>query len=90
MGDLHFDEPRRNSLGTVVIAVRFCGPILSVTLPRIHSGQRGSQDLKSDPDLDMADVTRISGASGIAADAAGSIYAADVGSHNLRKYIKVN
>ena len=28
-------------------------------------------------------------ASGIAADDMGSIYAADVGTHNLRKYVKV-
>jgi hypothetical protein len=42
-----------------------------------------------DPDLDQADVNRISGASGIVADAKGTIYAADVGPHRLRKYVKV-
>jgi sugar lactone lactonase YvrE len=42
-----------------------------------------------DPDLDQADVNRISGASGIVADDMGTIYAADVGTHNLRKYVKV-
>jgi DNA-binding beta-propeller fold protein YncE len=42
-----------------------------------------------DPDLAQADVNRISGASGIVADTQGSIYAADVGPHRLRKYIKV-
>ena len=42
-----------------------------------------------DPDLDRADVNRISGASGITADDMGTIYAADVGTHNLRKYVKV-
>jgi len=42
-----------------------------------------------DPDLDQADVNRISGASGIVADDKGTIYAADVGTHNLRKYVKV-
>jgi len=41
-----------------------------------------------DPDLAQADVNRISGASGIVADAQGTIYAADVGPHRLRKYIK--
>jgi streptogramin lyase len=42
-----------------------------------------------DPDLDQADVNRISGASGIVADDKGTIYAADVGPHRLRKYVKV-
>jgi len=42
-----------------------------------------------DPDLDQADATRISGASGIVADTKGAIYAADVGPHKLRKYVKV-
>jgi DNA-binding beta-propeller fold protein YncE len=42
-----------------------------------------------DPDLAQADVNRISGASGIVADEAGTIYAADVGPHRLRKYVKV-
>jgi 6-bladed beta-propeller protein len=40
-----------------------------------------------DPDLDQADVSRISGASGIVADTKGTIYAADVGPHKLRKYV---
>jgi hypothetical protein len=42
-----------------------------------------------DPDLAQADVNRISGASGIVADEKGTIYAADVGPHRLRKYVKV-
>lgn len=42
-----------------------------------------------DPDLAQADVNRISGASGIVADEGGTIYAADVGPHRLRKYVKV-
>jgi hypothetical protein len=42
-----------------------------------------------DPDLAEADINRISGASGIVADDKGTIYAADVGPHRLRKYIKV-
>lgn len=40
-----------------------------------------------DPDLADADATRISGASGIVADSDGTIYAADVGPHRLRKYV---
>jgi DNA-binding beta-propeller fold protein YncE len=42
-----------------------------------------------DPDLAQADVNRISGASGIVADSKGTIYAADVGPHRLRKYVRV-
>src|SRR6202171_6455735 len=42
-----------------------------------------------DPDLAEADVNRISGASGIVADDQGTVYAADVGPHRLRKYVKV-
>jgi DNA-binding beta-propeller fold protein YncE len=42
-----------------------------------------------DPDLGQADVNRISGASGIVADENGTIYAADVGPHRLRKYVKI-
>ncbi len=42
-----------------------------------------------DPDLAEADVNRISGASGIVADDKGTIYAADVGPHRLRKYVKI-
>jgi len=42
-----------------------------------------------DPDLAQADVNRISGASGIVADDEGTIYAADVGPHRLRKYVRI-
>jgi sugar lactone lactonase YvrE len=42
-----------------------------------------------DPDLAQAEVSRISGASGIVADDKGTIYAADVGPHKLRKYVKI-
>lgn len=42
-----------------------------------------------DPDLDLADETRISGASGVAADATDSVvYAADVAPHQLRMYVR--
>ena len=37
---------------------------------------------------DLDTVVAGTSASGIAADAAGSVYAADVGAHNLRKYVK--
>ena len=38
---------------------------------------------------DLDKVIRGTSASGIAADAMGSVYAADVGAHNLRKYVKI-
>jgi DNA-binding beta-propeller fold protein YncE len=38
---------------------------------------------------DLDKVVRGTSASGIAADASGSVFAADVGAHNLRKYIKI-
>ncbi len=41
-----------------------------------------------DPDLEQQDELRISGASGIATDREGSVYAADVGPHRVRKYTK--
>ena len=40
----------------------------------------------ADPDTIVAGTS----ASGIAADSAGSVFAADVGAHNLRKYVKVH
>jgi hypothetical protein len=39
---------------------------------------------------DLDQVITGTSASGIAADDKGSIFAADVGTHNLRKYVKVN
>ena len=41
-----------------------------------------------DPDLEQQEQLRISGASGITADLDGSVYAADVGPHRVRKYLK--
>jgi NHL repeat-containing protein len=41
-----------------------------------------------DPDLDRQENLNITGASGIAADEEGTIYAADVGPQRLRKYVK--
>ena len=38
---------------------------------------------------DLDKVIRGTSASGIAADSQGSVFAADVGAHNLRKYVKV-
>jgi hypothetical protein len=41
-----------------------------------------------DPDLDRQEALNITGASGIAADEEGTVYAADVGPQRLRKYVK--
>jgi DNA-binding beta-propeller fold protein YncE len=41
-----------------------------------------------DPDLAKQEELTISGASGIAADDEGTVYAADVGPHRVRKYVK--
>ena len=42
-----------------------------------------------DPDAASQEESTISGASGIAADDNGTVYAADVAPHKLRKYVKV-
>ena len=41
-----------------------------------------------DPDASRQEELTISGASGIAADDSGTVYAADVGPHRLRKYVR--
>jgi hypothetical protein len=41
-----------------------------------------------DPEVENQNNSTISGASGIAIDPMGSVYAADVAPHNVRKYIK--
>jgi hypothetical protein len=41
-----------------------------------------------DPDAGKQEQLNISGASGIAADDKGTVYAADVGPHKLRKYVR--
>ena len=41
-----------------------------------------------DPEVATQNNSNISGASGIAVDAMGSVYAADVAPHNVRKYVK--
>jgi len=38
---------------------------------------------------DLDTVVRGTSASGIAADSSGAVFAADVGAHNLRKYVKI-
>jgi len=41
-----------------------------------------------DPEVALQDNSTISGASGVAIDAAGGVYAADVAPHTVRKYVK--
>lgn len=41
-----------------------------------------------DPQVDDQDNSTISGASGVSVDAEGSVYAADVAPHNVRKYVR--
>ena len=47
----------------------------------------GSKPSYLTPDLDK--VIAGTSAAGIAADSMGSVFAADVGAHNLRKYVKI-
>ena len=68
--------------------VAFWIALPATALITIGSAKDGSiRAFIPDPDLAQADVSRISGASGIVADAKGTIYAADVGPHRLRKYV---
>jgi hypothetical protein len=56
--------------------------------PESQSNPHALKAFIPDPsDLDKVGVG--TSASGIAADEAGTIYAADVGTHGLRKYLKV-
>jgi DNA-binding beta-propeller fold protein YncE len=55
----------------------------------IGNGIDGSLKAFIPDPADLDKVIRGTSASGIAADSEGSIFAADVGAHNLRKYIKV-
>jgi DNA-binding beta-propeller fold protein YncE len=55
----------------------------------IGNGMDGSLNAFIPDPADLDKVIRGTSASGIAADSNGSVFAADVGAHNLRKYVKV-
>jgi hypothetical protein len=54
----------------------------------IGSAKDGSLKAFIPDPADLDTVVRGTSASGIAADENGTVYAADVGAHNLRKYVK--
>ena len=53
-----------------------------------HIGDGKVTAVIPDPEVGNQDNSQISGASGVAIDAMGSVYAADVAPHNVRKYVK--
>jgi hypothetical protein len=55
----------------------------------VGSAKDGSLKAFIPDPADLDKLERGSSASGIAADEAGNIYAADVAAHNLRKYVRV-
>jgi DNA-binding beta-propeller fold protein YncE len=89
-----FGEPSSVFVGkddTIYAGVSFAEPgAKKGELRGIMVGNAKDGSLKAfipDPS-DLDSVIRGTSASGIAADDAGTIYAADVGTHNLRKYVK--
>jgi DNA-binding beta-propeller fold protein YncE len=89
-----FGEPSSVFVGkddTIYAGVSFSDPgAKKGELRGIMVGNAKDGSLKAfipDPS-DLDTVIRGTSASGIAADDAGTIYAADVGTHNLRKYVK--
>jgi hypothetical protein len=90
-----FGEPSSVFVGkddTIYVGAAFPDPAAKKgELRGIVIGDARDGSLKAfipDPsDLDA--VVRGTSASGIAADAMGNVYAADVGTHNLRKYVRV-
>jgi DNA-binding beta-propeller fold protein YncE len=90
-----FGQPSSVFVGnddTIYVGASFPDPSAKKgELRGIVIGNAGDGSLKAfipDP-ADLDTVIAGTSASGIAADAASSIFAADVGAHNLRKYIKV-
>ena len=55
----------------------------------VGSAKDGSPEAFIPDANDLDTVIRGTSASGIAVDDQGSVFAADVGAHNLRKYVKV-
>ncbi len=90
-----FGEPSSVFVGkddTIYVGAAFPDPAAKKgELRGIVIGDARDGSLKAfipDP-ADLDTVVRGTSASGIAADAMGNVYAADVGTHNLRKYVRV-
>jgi 6-bladed beta-propeller protein len=90
-----FGQPSSVFVGkddTIYVGASFPDPVAKKgELRGITIGNAIDGSLKAfipDP-ADLDKVIRGTSASGIAADSMGSVYAADVGAHNLRKYVKV-
>ena len=90
-----FGQPSSVFVGkddTIYVGASFPDPSAKKgELRGIMIGDAISGSLKAfipDP-ADLDKVTAGTSASGIAADSTGSVFAADVGAHNLRKYVKV-
>ena len=90
-----FGEPSSVFVGkddTIYVGTAFADPAAKKgELRGIAIGDARDGSLKAfipDP-ADLDTVVRGTSASGIAADAMGNVYAADVGTHNLRKYVRV-
>jgi DNA-binding beta-propeller fold protein YncE len=92
---LQFGQPSSVFVGTddtIYVGASFPDPSAKKgELRGITIGNAIDGSLKAfipDP-ADLDNVIRGTSASGIAADSMGSVFAADVGAHNLRKYVKV-
>jgi hypothetical protein len=92
-----FGQPSSVFVGkddTIYVGASFPDPAAKNKFSELRGiviGNAGDGSLKAfipDPS-DLDQVQRGTSASGIAADDMGSVYAADVGTHNLRKYLKV-
>jgi DNA-binding beta-propeller fold protein YncE len=93
---LQFGQPSSIFVGTddtIYVGASFADPSAKKgELRGIMIGNAIDGSLKAfipDP-ADLDNVIRGTSASGIAADSMGSVFAADVGAHNLRKYVKVS
>ena len=93
---LQFGQPSSIFVGTddtIYVGASFADPSAKKgELRGIMIGNAINGSLKAfipDP-ADLDNVIRGTSASGIAADSMGSVFAADVGAHNLRKYVKVS
>ena len=91
-----FGQPSSVFVGkddTIYVGASFPDPTASKGELRgimIGNAKDGSLTAFIPDPADLDQVVAGTSASGIAADDRGTIYAADVGAHNLRKYIKVN